>query len=290
MRLVKRFRQQLMLISILLITFFSYISVGNAASQALTPAMWKVEHQGTTSYLFGSIHIGKSDWYPLPNYITQAFNKSSTLVVELDPTAHAASMASQMMLPAGETLEKSLSPQTYNKLVTYLSNSGMPISAFTQFKPWAVSTVVALLPYLKAGLDPKFGIDTQFIGLAQTKNMSLVELETPEFQINLISGLFSDEKVLIEMMELPDSESQKLIKFWVDGKVTKIEELLIEQMTPSQLDAMLINRNKNWVAKLTGLFNTNKSHFVVVGAAHLAGDNGVPALLKNAGMDVIRIK
>ncbi len=270
---------------LLLITLSSHAS-------NLQPAMWKVEHQGVTSYILGSIHIGKSDWYPLPSYITNAFNESDALVVELDAIANSAAMTSQMMLPAGQTLQNNLSPQVFKKLDEYLTKNGMPLAAFTQFKPWAVATVVAVIPYLKAGLDPTFGIDSQLITHAKNKNknMALIELETAQFQINLLSGLFSDEKMLIELMELPDYQTKQLIDFWAMGNIDKIDDLMQQQMTPEQRDVMLTKRNTNWIEKLVKLFNTNKSNFVVVGAAHLAGDKGLPTLLLNAGIKVTRIK
>lgn len=45
---------------------------------------------------------------------------------------------------------------------------------------------------------------------------------------------------------------------------------------------MLDNRNKNWVVQLPELMK-DKSIFVAVGAAHLAGKNGVINLLREAG-------
>lgn len=260
------------------------------ANNNIQPALWKVEHQGTTSYLLGSIHIGKNSWYPLPSYITDAFNASDKIVVELDALDNSAMMSKQMMLPAGQTLKNNISPQTYEKIKQYLSVNGMQVDTFSQFKPWAVATVISIIPYLKSGLDPELGIDAQLITQAKDRLMEVIELEKAQFQIDLLSKVFSDEKMLIELLEQPEEETQQLINFWTTGNIVKINDLMQQQMSAPQRELMLTSRNTAWIKKLDVLFNSKTSHFIVVGAAHLAGPEGVPTLLTQSGFKVTRIK
>jgi len=260
------------------------------ANNNIQPALWKVEHQGTTSYLLGSIHIGKRSWYPLPSYITDAFNASEKIVVELDALDNSAMMSKQMMLPAGQTLKNNISPQTYEKVKQYLSSNGMQIATFNQFKPWAVATVISIIPYLKSGLDPQLGIDAQLITRAKNASMEIIELEKAQFQIDLLSKIFSDEKMLIELLEQPEEEAQQLINFWATGNMDKINDLMQQQMSAPQRELMLTSRNANWIKQLAILFQSKTSHFIVVGAAHLAGPKGVPTLLRQSGFKVTRIK
>lgn len=266
-----------------LFTFCSYAS-------EIKPAMWKVEYKGVTSFLFGSIHVGDKQWYPLPKDIMQAFDASDLLVVELEASKHQTQMAKWMLLPAGQTLKQNISSKTYLQLESYLASNGMSITAFSQFQPWAVATVVAVIPYLKAGLAPNWGLDAKLISYAQNKKMPVIELETPQFQIDLISGLFSDEKELTQMLELPEDDVKELINSWRIGDVNKLNTLISQQMTPVQRNLMLTQRNINWTRKLLQLLSTKQSYFVVVGAAHLAGSDGVPFLLANAGIKITRIK
>lgn len=273
------------------ITFVNYsVATEKASVESIKPALWKVEHQGTTSYLLGSIHIGKSSWYPLPSYITDAFDTSEKIVVELDALKHSAMMSQQMMLSEGQTLKGSLSPETYKQVKDYLSLNGMSIATFNQFKPWAVATVLSILPYLKSGLDPALGIDAQLITRAKNTSMEVIELEKAQFQIDLLSSVFSDEKMLIELLEQPEEEVQQLINFWATGNMNKINELMQQQMSKSQRELMLTARNVDWVKKLDVLFKSKTSHFIVVGAAHLAGPDGVPTLLSKNGFKITRIK
>ncbi|MGB1296620.1 MAG: TraB/GumN family protein [Psychrobium sp.] len=273
---------------VLILATFSLATLANGAK----PAFWKVEHNGTTSYMLGSIHIGDSKWYPLSKEIMDGFAQSKQLVIEVDATdpVKAMAMQQQMMLPKGQTLKTTLSPATYEKLSAYFAQNGMPMASIEPMKPWAASTIISLLPYLKAQLAPQYGVDPLFIARAKMKNMPLIELETMQFQVDMLARTFSDEKMLLELLELPDSEALKLIDFWKKGDMAGLDKLMVEQMTPTQFDEMLVKRNKNWVAPLSKIFDGKTQTFVVVGAAHMAGEFGMPTLLKKAGYKVTRVQ
>jgi uncharacterized protein YbaP (TraB family) len=50
-----------------------------------TPSLfWKVENNGNTVYLLGSIHIANESFYPLDSIIEEAFDESNYLGVEAD--------------------------------------------------------------------------------------------------------------------------------------------------------------------------------------------------------------
>jgi len=263
-----------------------------AMAQGAKPAFWKVEHQGTTSYMLGSVHIGASHWYPLAPEIMKGFSNAKQLVVELDATDPVTAMAmqQQMMLPKGKTLKSELTPATYQKLSEHMAKMGMPIAVVEPYKPWAAATVVSVLPFLRAQLAPQYGVDAQFIARAKQNNMPLIELETAQFQIDMLEKTFSDEKMLVEIIDLPAQEALKLITLWEQGKMDGIEQLMVEQMSAEQIDEMLIKRNQDWIPKLGKLFNGKESTFVVVGAAHMIGEYGVPTLLSKAGYKVTRIQ
>lgn len=268
----------------LLVTFST-----NLSAATIKPALWKVEHQGNVSYLFGSIHIGNEAWYPIPKVVTDAYSSSQSLVVELDALNHAEMFQYAMLIEQGGTLKQKLSAETYQLLESHTAKYGVPIAAIDRFKPWAAATVVALLPYMKQGLSPQHGIDSYFLKMAKFDKKSIVELETPQFQLAIISEAFGDESALLELINLPDSEVVKLIEHWKDGDMDKLDTLAQSQMSPSQIKQMLTDRNNDWVVKIKQSMSKKQQQFIVVGAAHLAGKGGVPALLKQQGINVTRI-
>ena len=58
---------------------------------------------------------------------------------------------------------------------------------------------------------------------------------------------------------------------------------------PQMYERLLVERNRNWLPKLEALFSRPGRAFVVVGAAHLVGPDGLIALLKAKGYQVEQV-
>lgn len=266
----------------------SYVQAAEE-NTALKPALWQIEHQGQVSYLFGSIHIGKASWYPLPKSVTQAYESSDSLVVELNTLIHGNEVQEAMALPIGKTLKQELAATTYQKLQQYVTSYGVPMAAFEQLKPWAAATVAAILPYMSQGLMPQHGIDMHFITDATRKAKRIVELESVEFQLGMLEKLFGDETAFVELLDMPLSDAKALVDYWFVGDMEGLDRITSAQMSPEQMELLLRKRNHAWMIKLKQLLSGSQSHFIVVGAAHLAGKDGVPALLSAQGYKLKRI-
>lgn len=276
----------------LLALLVATVSVGASASASASvkPALWQVEHQGRVSYLLGSIHVGKASWYPLSAPIEQAYQQADSLVVEVDMLTHISDVQSAMMLPPGQTIKQHLSKKTYATVVDYLKQQHIPEQAVASFTPWALGSTFAVLPYLKLGLDPNMGIDSKFLSRAKKDRKPIIELESAQFQINLLTTLFGSESALLDIMAMPDSEAVKLLSIWKVGDVAAMEQLVKEQMTAQEYKLMLLDRNQDWTNKLLPLFANKDSLFIVVGAAHLVGLKGLPELLIKRGYRVTRVQ
>ena len=275
---------------IYLIALLCCAVISLSVSAAIKPALWQVEHQNKLSYIFGSIHVGEASWYPLPALVKQAYNDSHSLVVELDMDSHISKVQQAMVLASGGNLEQELSPATFKRLTQYLNDNNIPLSSITPLKTWAVANTLAILPFLKLGLSPQYGVDTHFIALAKQTNKPIIELETIDFQLKLLISLFDNEQALIDVMDTPETEVIALIDSWKTGQLDSIEHLLSEQITPEQYQIMLVNRNNRWTKQLTTQLKTQGGLFMVVGAAHLVGSDGLPAKLKQQGFKVTRIQ
>jgi len=53
---------------------------------------------------------------------------------------------------------------------------------------------------------------------------------------------------------------------------------------PALYDAILVQRNRNWVEPIAALRNRPDDYLVVVGAMHLVGDDSVIAMLEQQGI------
>ena len=107
------------------------------------PALYKIEKNGVSSYLFGTVHVGDASMKGLPKNVTDAISASKEVIVEVDiskltPLEMQQRSMPFMMLRDGKTLQTELSKQNYTKLKDYFAKKSIDIAMFNGLKPWAV--------------------------------------------------------------------------------------------------------------------------------------------------------
>ncbi len=261
--------------------------------------MWAVEGQGgATAWLVGSIHVLTADAYPLPAPIEKAFSESRTLVEELDldemndPMMMMAALA-KAMLTDGRTLDQLISPETYAEVKRRAEGYGMPMLALQRMKPWLVA-VTLMGPTLQgAGFKPELGIDQHFFNRAKEKGLKRQALETLAYQLDRFDEL--SPKLQEEMLKatLADLDTQvsgvkEMVDAWKKGDTATVEKLTLTafQESPELYQRLLLERNQNWVPHVEKCLAEKAGCFVVVGAAHLVGKDGLPTLLAKKGFKV----
>src|SRR4051794_2759742 len=149
--------------------------------------LWKATGpRGGAIFLAGSLHLLSNEYYPLAPAFDQAFTQSDLLVEELDMAEMLAPEAQMLMLqrgmmPAGQTLDKVLTPETMASVREKVTEMGLPLAPLQLFKPWALALTLQGLEWQKAGFDPELGLDRHFYDRA-TKGMVTVQgLETLAF-------------------------------------------------------------------------------------------------------------
>ena len=156
--------------------------------------LWKASSPTTEVYLFGSIHLGKKEFYPLAKEIEGAFEKSKYLVVEADESKYDAGKLQQMAFEDGiylppDSLSKHASPDTMKALGALAEKLGLPAAGLEQMKPWLLSLTLSSMTLVKQGYSPDLGIDRHFTRAAKDKGKDILELESMEYQIKLLAGL-----------------------------------------------------------------------------------------------------
>jgi len=273
-----------------------------AAPVAQTHAFaWKATKGKGVVYLVGSVHMLTADFYPLPAALDAGFKDSDLLVEEanlaemLSPNMQF-TMLSRGMLPAGQTLDKVISPATLALLDKHTSGLGMPLDALKQFKPWMLAMTIEAMEWQKAGFDAELGLDKHFFDRAQVDNKSIQGLETTDFQISLFDGMSTDQqdKFLAETLKGITTETasvKKLASSWKAGDAATIEKLVLADVKddPIVYDRLLVARNRAWLPKIEALFSRPRPAFVVVGAAHLIGPDGLLSMLKAKGYQLVQL-
>ena len=258
---------------------------------------WKATRGASSVYLVGSVHMLTNDFYPLAPALDAAFKDSDLLVEEADlaemlsPNTQFA-MLSKGMLPAGQTIDKVVSPATMTLINQHLAGS-LPLEALKQFKPWFLAMTLEAMEWQQAGFDAQLGLDKHFFDRAQVDGKTIQGLETTEFQISLFDGMTKDqqERFLAETLKSVDKEKASVARLtgaWKAGDAATIERLVMADVKsdPVVYDRLLVARNKTWLPKIEALFSRPRPAFVVVGAAHLVGPDGLVSMLKAKGYQV----
>lgn len=276
-------------------------SAQSSSTQPAKGVLWEVKSATNTAYLFGSIHLAKANFYPLPPAVETAYRQADTLAVEIDPTDTSATEKAMPLLTyaAPDKLEKHLRPQTWSKLKSVAPSAA---DQFQILRPAMVAATLTLQIFMAKGYDPKYGIDLHFIHQAKTDHKKLVELESAEFQAGVLGSLSDaegDAMIAETLLELGSGklarESEALVDAWKSGNAPALEKLLRDfgnkdAGSKKLMKVLLDDRNVAMAQKIAHLLEAKGKAFVVVGAGHLVGPNSITSLLGQQGFQVRRIE
>jgi uncharacterized protein len=263
--------------------------------------LWKVTSRQSVVYLVGSVHLLTKDYYPLSPALDNAYTDSDLLVEEVDmgemltPEAQM-QMAMRGMLPAGQSLDKVVTPATMTlvvKTVADLANLGVSVEPLKQFKPWMLALYLLGLEWQKAGFDADLGLDKHFYDRAKADGKRVQALETLEYQIARFDEMPMDQqdRLLFESLKELGTEQASvtaLADAWKAGDAPAVERIVLQDVDddPAMYQRLLVDRNRNWFPAIDALLNRPVHAFVVVGAAHLIGPDGLLQMLKAKGYAV----
>ncbi|MCE9679833.1 TraB/GumN family protein [Shewanella sp. AS1] len=251
------------------------------------PPFYKISYQGQQAYLLGSIHIGRDDFYPMAEQIESALEKATALVVEVDiENADVASLLRRYAMSPYSMKQDPDNPSA-QRLQQYCDDNKAICKALSGYSHWMQATQLSLMRFKLLGYQPEFGVDQTLV----MKNASrpVIELESAEFQFQLLSSFEPQIQwnMLLDAIEIPDSEMLALVSAWRTGDEAELERLItgkIEQDEDKQiLEKMLWQRNLTMSQKIAEIMTASANKgplFIVVGAGHVVGEKGIPVKME----------
>lgn len=277
----------------------TYIHITSVFAYAQKNFLWRVQSKKSTVYILGSIHMLKQDIYPLSGTLEEAFDASDVLAVEADindiSRLDVQSFMESAFYSGDDTLDKHVSGSTLETIKEQTDRAGLPFEVVMKQKPWFLGLMLESLELMKSGYNLDYGIDKYFLSKAGNKK-KVVELESLEYQMDLLSGLNDDEQELFLLYTIKDlktlaQEVDSMVEAWKSGAADSIASMVTKSFTDDRrlqplYDKLIYKRNKNMTLKIDGFLKTRRTYFVIVGAAHLLGDKGIIQLLQNKGYSV----
>lgn len=261
-------------------------------------SVWKISKGDKKIYLGGSVHMLRASDFPLPREFDVAFSNSDVLVLEADVKAPEMlkKVLSESMLKDGQTLKSILTEQQYQTIKKIADESGVSMTMIEKMKPGMAIMTLTTMATQKLNISMQ-GVDMYYYDKVAARNKAVDFLEGIDFQLDLLCNTPFDIDEFIkytndDMKQLNvESEFDKLISDWRTGKATAEKDLKeMKQKYPTVYKAMFSDRNYKWMPKIEKYFEDDKTRFVLVGAAHLWGEDGLLNLLKKKGYKIGQLR
>ena len=258
--------------------------------------LWRISAPGIDpGYLFGTMHSEHPEVVQLPPAVARALRRSDRLVLEmvLDENALLAT-AQAGLFESGRDLQDVLPPALYRRTVEAMAGYGVPEPVLRRFKPWMVFSTL-MLPRSRTGMF----LDLRLYQQAVTMGKPVSGLETAAEQIAVFDGMAMDDQVSIlrdtlDNLERFDAWFEDMRRVYLSGDLEALaafSDAMMGDIDPALArrfqQRFVTERNHSMVERLQPLLRQGGA-FIAVGALHLPGEDGIIALLREAGYEVER--
>ncbi|MFN8275009.1 MAG: TraB/GumN family protein [Flavobacteriaceae bacterium] len=276
------------LVTKLFIVFITTISIASVQAQSSAKSLlWKVSGNGLSkpSYLYGTVHMICAPDYFLSNQAKTAFAQTDQLTLEINMSDPQEMQAAQKLAMGEKPLSQTLTNEQKKSLEAVLQKN--QLGTLAQYDAFTLETLMSLIFMKSFGCaDLKF-YEMEFIQLAAQSKKPVTGLEKVSEQIEILNQSFTDEQMIAYLDEITPKMCADLVQEYKSQNIDGVLQLIAQDQS---IDAeaqrkLLQNRNEHWVKVMPEMMQ-KQSIFFAFGAAHLAGKQGVVALLKKAGYQV----
>jgi len=262
--------------------------------------LWRVSKDGRTSYLYGTMHVGKLDWsFPGPA-VMQALSKASTVALELDMLD--ADIQNRLVMGMANMRSVALPDGLVKRLRQQAESACVPYAAIAALSPEMQIDMLTLMVGRREGLDAAYATDAVLAGVGHRQKKNVVSLETPESQLQLLQMADMQQTVALVEDGLDELESgrsramlTRIAKVWADSDYADMAHFdewcgcLDTEIEREMMKRLLDDRNPGLADRIDALHKSGEQVFAAVGSLHMFGPAALPTLLEKRGYRVERI-
>lgn len=276
---------------------FALCLVGVAAKAE--PAMWVVKDVDSTIYLIGTMHLLKHDTEWNADKVKRTVKESTELWLEIadfDDQSALVGLVAKLGMDTEHSLSSKLNDEQKQKLAKVAGALGMQSATLERMRPWMAAFLLAEMQFLKAGYDPKAGVERTLKAQAVAEGDKIHGFETAEEQLRMLADMPEADQIAFLSTMLDDLAKgmelvEELAKAWINGDTDTIARLAddeIKREAPRVYQKLIVQRNIAWSEKIAAMLKGSGVQLIAVGAAHLAGPDSVQAQLAKRGIKVGR--
>jgi uncharacterized protein YbaP (TraB family) len=262
--------------------------------------LWRISKDNRTSYLYGTIHVGKLEWsFPGPA-LREALRSTQTMALELDPTDAAVSAQMQAGMQARRPV--ALPAALRQRLDKQASAACIPQAVLGGMHPVMQVVTYTVLVGRWDGLDPAWAQEVVLAGMARSARQPIVSLETAQLQARLLIPEDREEVLLTVERGLAQLEQgrvrpmlARMAAIWERGDLEQLErfdtwcDCMTSDDERESMRRLLDERNPDLADGIAAVHALGGEVFAAVGALHMVGPTGLPRLLANKGFKVERV-
>ena len=243
------------------------------------------------SYLFGTFHILCKDDIQFSTNLQTALKASNQVYFEMDLDDPKNTLGGMFFMNMKDkTLADLYTVEELQKVTKFYKDSlKMNLSYFNKMKPMMLAAL--LYPRMMPCKTPS-GVEIELMTIAKKEKKEIFGFETIEFQSSIFDSIpygvqAKDLLKNIDSMNKYKVYFNKMVQTYKNQQTDSLVAIVNDKTFSDgeNNDALLKNRNLNWVKQLnTILPKTNI--FMAVGAAHLFGKDGLIDLLRKDGFTV----
>lgn len=260
--------------------------------------MWEVAGASNSVYLLGSIHLLRSQDYPLPTVLDAVYDDAEVLIMEvdmddMDPLAAQTAFTRYGVLQDDTTLRDLMGDELYAEATAAAETIDIPLDMLSKTEPWYAAMTVEIMMLSRIGFNPTLGIEMHMMSKAIRDGKNIEGFETVEEQIQFLDGMSLQAQRDMLLSTLAESARlgemmDDLIDAWRHGDIAQLEADMLDELAEHEElnKALVTDRNSRWVEQIENLLDDADDYLVIVGALHLIGPRGVPNQLKSIGYGV----
>ena len=250
----------------------------------------------STVYLFGSVHLLPEGGFTIGGALAEALEEADRVCMEIDPDAQSEAETTSITLaravdPEGRDLSTCSGGRPGARAA---EDAGIPLEALAMFEPWFAGLTVSLMALQANGFDVEHGVKQIIQAEARRDGKSGCGLETFDGQLGMLDGCprisrgdpAAGARRSGGRRRADRADARRLARRRRGGSRTSLEDDF--DGYPELADALIYERNARWAEQVSEMLRDDDDVLVIVGAMHLVGERGLPALLENRGFRVQR--